>query len=104
MAYLGFDMKTATVRFEPSGRSVQVVHDSILMDAVLQAGLPLGQSCNGVALCGFCRVQIVEGLENLTPSYGEEKKVLASLHAGENERLACCARISGPVTVTTEYW
>lgn len=104
MAYPGFNMKTATIRFEPAGREVQVVHDSILMDAVLQAGLPLGQSCNGVALCGFCRVQIRDGLENLTPAYGEEKKVLASLHAGDNERLACCARISGPVSVTTEYW
>ncbi len=104
MAYPGFEVKTTTVRFEPSGRSVQVVHDSILMDAVLQAGLPLGQSCNAVALCGFCRVQILEGFENLTPAYGEEKKVLASLHAGDNERLACCARIGGPVTVTTEYW
>lgn len=104
MAFPGFDVETATIRFEPSGREVHVVHDSVLMDAVLQAGLPLGQSCNAVALCGFCRVQILEGLDNLTPAYGEEKKVLASLHAGENERLACCARINGTVTVTTEYW
>jgi len=34
----------------------------------------------------------------------EERKVLAAQHAGDNERLACCARISGPVTVTTDYW
>jgi ferredoxin len=104
MAYPGFEVQTATIRFEPSGREVHVVYDSVLMDAVQQAGLPLGQSCNAVALCGFCRVQILEGLDNLTPAYGEEKKVLASLHADENERLACCARINGPVTVTTEYW
>jgi len=104
MAYPGFEVKTATVRFEPSGREVQVVHDSILMDAVQLAGLPLGQSCNAVALCGFCRVQILDGFANLTPPYAEEKKVLASLHAGDHERLACCARINGPVTVTTDYW
>ena len=34
----------------------------------------------------------------------EERKILASLHADEDERLACCARVTGPVTVTTEYW
>ena len=30
--------------------------------------------------------------------------VLDSLRAGEAERLACCARVSGPVTLTTSYW
>lgn len=104
MAYPGFDIKTTTIRFEPSGREVAAVHDTILMDAVLQAGLPLGQSCDGIALCGFCRVKIVEGADNLTPAHGEEQKILAAQHAGADERLACCARISGPVTITTDYW
>ena len=99
-----FDIKTATVRFEPSGREVRVVHDSVLMDAIFQAALPLGQSCDGVALCGFCRVKVIEGLGNLTPAHGEETKILAAQHAGGNERLACCARVVGPVTITTDYW
>ena len=28
----------------------------------------------------------------------------AAQHAADNERLACCAQIGGPVTVTTDYW
>jgi ferredoxin len=99
-----FHVEAATVRCQPSGREVRVVHETNVLDAVLQTGLGLGQSCDGIALCGFCRVQVVEGFGNLSPMGEEERKVLASQHAGDNERLACCARITGPVTVTTDYW
>ncbi len=99
-----FKIATAIVRCEPSGREVVVVHDTKLMDAIHQTGLGLGQSCDGVALCGFCRVTILNGGDNLSPVECEEEKILASLHAGDTERLACCAVVHGPVTLTTTYW
>jgi len=99
-----FNVAVATIRCEPSGREVRVVHDTNLMDAILQIGLALGQSCDGIALCGFCRVRILEGLENLTPAGSEEQKALAAEHTDSDERLACRARIHGPVTVTADYW
>lgn len=99
-----FKVATATVRCEPSGREAVVVHEANLMDAIHQTGLGLGQSCDGIALCGFCRIQVIEGAENLSPMKQEEEKVLASVHAGDGERLACCATVLGPVTVTTTYW
>lgn len=99
-----FRVATATVRCEPSGREAVVVHESNLMDAIHQTGLGLGQSCDGVALCGFCRVQVLDGLDNLSPMGREEETILASMHAGDDERLACCALVRGPVTVTTTYW
>ena len=104
MKFSDFKVDVATVRCEPSGREVSVVHDTNLLDAVLQTGLGLGQSCDGIALCGFCRVKVVEGLENLSAKGEEECKVLSAQRAEDNERLACCARISGPVTITTDYW
>jgi len=99
-----FNVEVASVHFEPSRREVRVVHETNLLDAVLQAGLGLGQSCDGIALCGFCRVQVVDGLENLSPMAEEERKILAAQHAGDNERLACCATVGGSVTITTDYW
>ena len=104
MKFGEFKVEVASVVCEPSGREVRVVHDTNLLDAVLQAGLGLGQSCDGIALCGFCRVQVMEGLENLSPMGEEERKILAAQHAGDNERLACCARVAGSVTITTDYW
>ena len=100
MSFPEFNVEVATIRCEPSGREVRVVHETNLMDAVLQTG----QSCDGIALCGFCRVTVLDGLENLTPAESEEQKVLATQHAGDDERLACCARVHGPVTVTADYW
>ena len=99
-----FKVATAIVRCEPSGREVVVVHDSNLMDAIHQSGLGLGQSCDGIALCGFCRVQILDGMDNLSPMESEEERILASMHGGDSERLACCAIVQGPITLTTTYW
>jgi len=104
MSSAEFNIEVSTVRCEPSGREVRVVHETNLLDAVLQTGLGLGQSCDGIALCGFCRVQVLEGLDNLSPMGEEERQILDAQHAGENERLACCARIGGPITITTDYW
>ncbi len=104
MKFSEFNVEVASVHFEPSGRDVRVVHETNLVDAVLQAGLGLGQSCDGIALCGFCRVQVLDGLENLSPMAEEERKILAAQHVGDNERFACCAKVGGSVTITTDYW
>ena len=104
MKFSEFNVEVASVHFEPSDREVRVVHQTNLLDAVLQAGLGLGQSCDGITLCGFCCVQVLEGLENLSPMEEEERKILAAQHAGDNERLDCCSRVNGPVRITTEYW
>lgn len=104
MDWENISTEVATVRCEPSGREIRVAHETNLLDALLQIGMPVSQACDGVALCGFCRVEIIADEGNLTPVEDEEKKILASLHADDDERLACCTRILGPVTLTIDYW
>ena len=104
MRLSGLQVEVFTVRFEPPGREVQVVAGTLLMDAVGQARLPLGQSCDGVALCGFCRLHVLSGAEGLSAMAEGERKVLASLGARADERLACCARVENDVTVAADYW
>jgi ferredoxin len=95
----------AAVRCEPSGREIRVnVESDLLLDALHEIGMPVSQACDGEALCGFCRVEVLDGWDYLSPMEDEERKILAALHAGGNERLACCARVLGAVTVTTDYW
>lgn len=100
----GFDGNVVSVVCEPSGRVAKVVENLTLMDAVEQAMLPLGRGCDGVSLCGFCRVRVINGAENLSPVAHAEREILNGLRADASERLACCARVRGPVTVTTGYW
>lgn len=98
------EARTAELVCLPSGRSLTLAFGTNLMEAVVAVGLPLSQSCDGEVLCGFCRVHVVEGRDSLTPGTEEELKVLRSLGADDDERLACCAWVEGPVTVTTDYW
>lgn len=88
------------VRFEPSGRTFVVKTGGSLLRAARRARLPLASSCRGIGICLACKVQILEGAENLSPL--TERERAAGLH--DQERLACMAQVYGPVTITTTYW
>jgi adenylate cyclase len=94
----------ANVRCEPERAKARVAAGVNLLDAIHQAGLPISQACDGTALCGFCRVHVLKGGDNLSPMGVMEQRVLASFHAAADERLACCATVHGEVTITTDYW
>jgi ferredoxin len=66
---------------------------------------PLGWECK-IGLCGLCAIRILEGAENFVPpdpSKGE-MKTIANVAALDDDprkhRLACLARIKGPVKIT----
>lgn len=92
------------VRFWPSGRAVRVTPGTTLLEAARAAGLPLGSSCDGRAVCGWCRVAVLEGIEGLSAADAEERELLGRIEADPAERLACQARVLGPVMITTSYW
>jgi ferredoxin, 2Fe-2S len=92
------------VRFLPSGRTFCVLPRATLLRAVLRARLPLARSCRGVAVCGACRVRIVDGAEGLLPMGPDEAALAAREPLRADERYACQARVLGDVTITTPYW
>ena len=59
-------------------------------------------NCGGYGQCGLCRVEIVEGMENLSPRTDFENKKLAK--RPDNHRLACQTIVNGPVAVNTKPW
>ncbi|OSX71659.1 hypothetical protein BU14_0513s0003 [Porphyra umbilicalis] len=54
-------------------------------------------NCGGNASCGFCAIEVVEGLGNTNSSGMREQKLLAKKPA--NYRLACQTVVHGPVTI-----
>ena len=74
------------------------------MEAIGAVMLPLAHACGGMGACGFCRVVILAGREHISPPGEAESEVLRKIGAGENERLACYARVHGDVHLTTSYW
>ncbi len=93
-----------TVRFAPLGKSKVIRAGATVLAAANQVEVPIGQSCNGDGICGWCKVRVVEGLDGLAPPTALEAKLIRQKGFAENERAACLAKVSGDVTVTTNYW
>ena len=94
----------ARVEFVPLGKTKEVRDGVTIIAAANRADVPIGQSCNGDGICGWCRVKVLKGMENLTPPSALERKLMSACAFGPDERAACMARVSGDVAVTTGYW
>jgi ferredoxin len=57
-------------------------------------------NCGGGGNCGTCIVEIVEGIENLSPRTDTESRFLKK--KPDNYRLACQTLVNGPVSVVTK--
>jgi len=57
-------------------------------------------NCGGYGQCGTCVVEIVEGLENLSPRTEVENRKFKK--KPDNYRLACQTLVHGPVSVVTK--
>jgi ferredoxin len=92
------------VIFAPLGRSKEIRPGATIIAAANQADVPIGQSCNGDGICGWCRVRVLQGMQHLVPPTPLEKRLMTTCGFAENERAACLAKVTGEVTVTTSYW
>ena len=94
----------ARVLFVPLGKSREIKPGSTILAAANQCDVPIGQSCSGEGICGWCRVRIVAGAEQMAPPSNLEARLIDEKEFSEDERAACLAKVKGDVTVTTSYW
>lgn len=92
------------VRFIPLNKTIEIRKGESIFKAARVNGIPLGSSCRGDCVCGWCKVEIVEGMENLSSPEECEKKLMKSGGYGKRERVACRTRVFGDVSITTGYW
>ncbi|KKD35036.1 MAG: 2Fe-2S iron-sulfur cluster-binding protein [Limnoraphis robusta] len=57
-------------------------------------------NCGGFGQCGTCIVEVVEGMENLSPPTDAEKRILKK--KPDTYRLACQTMVNGPVSINTK--
>lgn len=57
-------------------------------------------NCGGYGQCGTCIVEVVEGMENLSPKTEVEERKLKK--KPDSYRLACQTLVNGPVSVKTK--
>lgn len=100
------------VSFEGNQKVYEVKEEGILYDSLYDLGEELPHGCLSGS-CGACRVEILEGKENLQPAGVIESNTLESLQdefqklygkeflEGKTIRLACRAKVTGDIKFKT---
>lgn len=95
-----------TITFVKEGKEAVVAQGANLREKALQNGVDLYtlkgklMNCGGYGQCGTCIVEIVAGMENLSPKTDFEQRVLRK--KPDSYRLACQTLVNGPVSVNTK--
>ena len=86
----------ARINFPKSGQECEVDLDDTLVDATFRFDLPIRYRCER-AVCTTCMVEVLEGMENLSPPNEREAQTLKTVGALPNYRLACQCTVHGDV-------
>lgn len=96
----------ANIKFVHEDKEVVAADGANLREKALQNDVDLYtfmgkmMNCGGYGQCGTCIVEVVEGMENLSPPTEVEKRKLKK--KPDTYRLACQALVNGPVRVRTK--
>lgn len=93
----------STLTIMPSGKGVDVVVGTNLLQAILDAGEKLISKCGGEAKCGACHLFLTagrKGVSKMTPA--ENAKLDTIVGIGSKSRLACQMTLLGTEPVTVE--
>jgi ferredoxin len=75
------------------------------MASLLDGGQPVASSCHSKGVCSKCRVQIIAGMENLSPETPLEKVLRERNRIPDGFRISCQTYLlHGDVTLDTTYW
>ena len=92
------------VPIEFNGLKLEVRRGGTILGAALKHGVRLMHVCGARTLCATCRVKVDSGGENLTPMSAAERFSLRwHLSLSPRTRLACQARVEGPVVVESVF-
>ncbi len=88
-----------SITFLPDNRKEELHADETILEVAQRSSIPLTHVCQGDARCSTCRIQIIDGIEHVSPRSGPENDIAQRMGFGQDIRLACQAKISGDVTV-----
>jgi ferredoxin len=92
------------VPIEFDGRKLEARRGGTILAAAMKNRIRLMHVCGTRTLCGTCRVKIDSGRENLTPMSAKERFSLRyHLSFSPRTRLACQARVDGPIEVESFF-
>jgi ferredoxin len=99
-------MAGTNIKFVKEGQEVVASAGANLRVKAVENGVDLYtfkgkmMNCGGYGQCGTCVVEVVEGLENLSPRTDYEERRFKN--KPQTYRLACQSIVNGPVSVMTK--
>ena len=96
----------SSIKFINEGKEIIIAQGANLREKAVQNQIDIYtfkgkmMNCGGYGQCGLCVVEIVEGIDNLSPRTDFENRKLAKKPA--NYRLACHTLVNGEVSVKTK--
>jgi len=89
-------MDKATITFEPEGKSINVDVGTSVLDAAIEAGIPINSICGGEGTCGKCKILIKSDPKNFKFN---DRGVLAQEEKDNGYYLACQTLVKGNLVV-----
>lgn len=96
----------SNVKFVKENQEIVVADGANLRLKAMENGIDIYSwygkmmNCGGYGQCGTCIIEVVEGMENLSPRTDVENRKLKK--KPKNYRLACQTLVNGPVSVATK--
>lgn len=87
------------VHFLDFNKTVTASQDESILDAALEAKIPVPTSCGGNGTCGTCLILVQEGLENCLARNEIEDEIASDRGFANFERLSCQLQITGNIKV-----
>ena len=92
-----------SIIFLPDNKKILTKENETILEVAQQSNIPLTHVCKGNARCSTCRIQIVEGIENVSPRTELEEDIAVQMDFSSDIRLACQSKIIGDMTVRRPY-
>jgi Na+-transporting NADH:ubiquinone oxidoreductase subunit F len=83
------------VTFADAGKAAEFPAGKTLLSCAIDLGLSISHVCGGDGACGTCRVEVIEGWDNMTPPTPDE----TYKELEEPYRLSCQCKLRGDVMV-----
>jgi ferredoxin len=95
-------------RVEPHGIDLDVKDGQTIFRVANELGLKWPTRCGGASSCTLCTMIVLDGVDHLSKAAEEERFLCAPLARREGVeptrlRMACAAKVRGPVVVQPRY-
>jgi uncharacterized 2Fe-2S/4Fe-4S cluster protein (DUF4445 family) len=87
------------IQLEPLSAIVEITRGASLASALPEMGVEF--PCGGTALCGACRVRVLEGSLSITES---DRSIFSAKELADGWRLACQAHAETPLILECSQW